>query len=534
MTEFPGFSTPERKQAALKQVASLLRTIDDVEYFSKMLVATIADGLGVSACTFLLREQQHDFSRLAAIGAGVESELFLKEEEETATSVAKDRKVVVTEVKAPVDGKDDDQMVFCLGVPVVLQEEVGGVIFIRAFHDLKTEDKDFLDIVATQVGLAIEKLKLSEEMKLESAKFHSFVGIGKALASIRDMSELLDSIAHTALELVQGETASIMLLSDSEKGLMTIRAASGIDKDIIRESRVKIGEGIAGWVAETASPLLLSDTLEDPRFGNLSGKNRRIRSAVVVPLEWNKKVIGVLNVDNVTSNYQFSPEDLHLLCILAGQAAFAIENARMYMEARKLYIGTIRALAFTIEAKDGYSIGHIDRVARYSTSTAKKLRLSEEAIESIKYAAILHDIGKIDISEEILLKPDVLTREERELIEMHPKLGTKIIQPVSLLSDVSKIIYHHHERYDGQGYLEGLKGDRIPLGSRILAVADAYEALTSDRPYKSALTEDQAKLEIENCSGSQFDPDVVKAFLSVLEEEEELEDFEAPVLMRGE
>jgi putative nucleotidyltransferase with HDIG domain len=535
MDEFSEFSTPERKLEALNQVANLLRKVGDIEDFSKMLVATVANALGVSACTFLLREGQQNFRRLAGIGSEISSELFLKEENDIAKRVSINREIVTDEVEVEMTKGGVGRKVFYLGIPVNFRDEVGGVLFIRALHRLGLEDNDFLRLIVTQVGLAIEKNKTYEEMKLESAKFFSFVEIGKALASIHDIDELLNCITHTALQLVQGETASLMLVAEDEKDYLTIRAASGVDKDIVKKSKIKIGEGIAGWVAETGTPLLLTDISEDPRFKNLPRKSRQIRSAVVVPLEWNKKIIGVLNVDNVTSDYQFSPEDLRLLSILAGQAGLAIENARAYTEARKIYIGTIRALAFTVEAKDKYSIGHFDRVTRYSVSTAKKLGLSKEAIEAIRYAAILHDIGKIDISEEILLKPDVLTKEERELINMHPKLGAQIIEPVSLLSDVSEIIYHHHERYDGKGYLDGLKGEQIPLGSRILAVADTYEALISDRSYKKALTEGQAKLEIERCAGSQFDPEVVKAFLAVLEEESEnTRELEESALMRGE
>lgn len=199
----------------------------------------------------------------------------------------------------------------------------------------------------------------------------------------------------------------------------------------------------------------------------------------------------------------------------------ARRSFELYTKMRKMYLETIRALAAAIDAKDPYTKGHSERVTRTSVALAQELNLPERGIDNLEYAALLHDIGKIGIDERILGKDDDLTEEEFKRIKEHTIMGAKIIEPVEFLKDSYKTIYHHHERYDGDGYPDGLKGEDIPISSRIIAVADAYDAMGSDRPYRKKLKQDKIMTELTEQSGKQFDPEVVKALLSVLSRERE-------------
>jgi len=199
----------------------------------------------------------------------------------------------------------------------------------------------------------------------------------------------------------------------------------------------------------------------------------------------------------------------------------ARRSFELYTKMRKMYLETIRALAAAIDAKDPYTKGHSERVAEMSVALAQELNLSDREIENIEYTALLHDIGKIGIDDRILGKKGSLTNEEFDKIKEHPIVGAKIIEPIDFLKNSYWAIYHHHERYNGDGYPDGIKSENIPILARIIAVADAYDAMGSDRPYRKKLNKDKILKELKDQSGKQFDPEVVKALNSVLDRERE-------------
>jgi len=207
---------------------------------------------------------------------------------------------------------------------------------------------------------------------------------------------------------------------------------------------------------------------------------------------------------------------LFFLPLLLARRSF-----ELYTKMRKVYLDTIRALAAAIDAKDPYTKGHSERVAETSVDLAQELNLSGRDIENIEYTALLHDIGKIGIADNILGKDSSLTNEEFDKIKEHTVMGAKIIEPVDFLKDSYEAIYHHHERYNGNGYPDGIKSEDIPILARIIAVADAYDAMGSDRPYRKKLNKDKILKELKDQSGKQFDPEVVKALMSVLDRERE-------------
>ena len=203
--------------------------------------------------------------------------------------------------------------------------------------------------------------------------------------------------------------------------------------------------------------------------------------------------------------------------LFSGPLLLARYSFRLYMEMRNLYISTIQALNKTVEAKDPYTSGHANRVGEYAVELAEAFELPFTSIENIKTAAILHDIGKIGINDSILNKASKLTVEEYHEIMKHPSIGADIISKVDFLKDITIIVKHHHERYDGKGYPDGLKGDEIPIEASILMIADSYDAMTSDRPYRKALTPEEAVEELRKNSGTQFHPELVTKFISIIE-----------------
>jgi len=207
---------------------------------------------------------------------------------------------------------------------------------------------------------------------------------------------------------------------------------------------------------------------------------------------------------------------LFFLPLLLARRSF-----ELYTKMRKVYLDTIRALAAAIDAKDPYTKGHSERVAETSVALAQELNLPSREIENIEYTALLHDIGKIGIADNILGKESKLTNKEFDKIKEHTIMGAKIIEPVDFLKNSYKAIYHHHERYNGKGYPDGIESEEIPILARIIAVADAYDAMSSDRPYRKKLNKDKILKELKDQSGKQFDPEVVKALILILDRERE-------------
>jgi diguanylate cyclase (GGDEF)-like protein/putative nucleotidyltransferase with HDIG domain len=241
--------------------------------------------------------------------------------------------------------------------------------------------------------------------------------------------------------------------------------------------------------------------------------------AVIVPL-WNKgQRIALLTLGPKTVDLPYTSEDLALLRTVANQLAVATENAQLYGRMRDLYLSGIRTLAATVDAKDSYTHGHSERVAAYARAIAAELRLPQIEIETIELAGLLHDIGKIGVPDAILQKPGRLDAAEVTQIREHAELGARILADNPALTPLVPLVRHHHEFYDGGGYPSGIAGDEIPLGAAIIAVADTYDTMTTDRPYRKAPGQERARAEIQRCSGSQFHPRVVAAFLSAIKPE---------------
>jgi putative nucleotidyltransferase with HDIG domain len=240
------------------------------------------------------------------------------------------------------------------------------------------------------------------------------------------------------------------------------------------------------------------------------------RILISKPIFIRRKLHGVFNILTLSLSDTVPLGQLDALCILAGSAASAIANQKLYEDVRKAYLQAIRALANAIEARDKYTAGHTDRVDKLAELIARQIGWSDAQIETLHMGCALHDIGKIGVPDSILNKSDILTDDERRRMMKHPQLGLRIIRGHDLLKPSIPFIIAHHERYDGKGYPKGLKGEDIPLEGRLLAVADTFDAIVSDRPYRKGATLAVAIRELIAHKGTQFDPMLVDAFLEVL------------------
>jgi putative nucleotidyltransferase with HDIG domain len=236
-----------------------------------------------------------------------------------------------------------------------------------------------------------------------------------------------------------------------------------------------------------------------------------VTSLVSVPLRVQQRIVGVATAVSVTPGNRFSEGQRKLLSVLGGRAAASIDNIRLFENLQATFRETIQGFARALEAMDRYTAGHSDRVTRLSRMIALELDLPLDEVETITQAALMHDIGKIGCQAN-LNKPGKLSAEEYEIFKSHPTYGRQILEPITFLRPIVTGVASHHERWDGTGYPEGLKGEEIPLTARILAVADTYDAMTSSRAYRKALSHEVTMNEIRRCAGSQFDPQVVAAF----------------------
>lgn len=357
-----------------------------------------------------------------------------------------------------------------------------------------------------------EKVSLrTRELKKSKDQLSVLYQVSRTISSTLKIDDILQTILDFSIKISGAGRGSIMLL-DKKKRTFFIKipydkSEKNIDKITFAEN-----ENTIGWVVKNKKFLYIEDLENDKHFSKIEIIHRRIKQLLIIPIIVEDKVIGVINLENTS----LGPDTIDLLRSFSEGAAVAVNNARLYQKIQDSYFEMTKALAQAIEAKDPYTHGHSERVMEYAVQIAQKLDLPEEEKELLKYAAMLHDIGKIGVRGIVLNNPNGLTNEEYDEIKKHPAVGEGIIQPIELLQPIRPFIKHHHEWYNGKGYPDGLSGENIPLGARILAVADAYDAMKSDRPYRKALTEETAIQELKRGSSTQFDPKIVEIFLEIL------------------
>jgi GAF domain-containing protein len=417
--------------------------------------------------------------------------------------------------KEPSYMRVNAQMRSELCVPILgNNNQVLGVINTESVRlDAFTEsDMRLLSTIAGQTGNAIEKLRLYEAERIQRGQAETLREVAAILSSTAETEEVLGLILEQLKRVVPFDSASLQLIKDDK---LKIHAVSGnLERSAIGFELPIAKDKFAHPLIFEQRTVLFEDISEHPDWMRAPGAES-VKSWIGAPLIARGEAIGVLTVDGYESK-QFTAADAQLVSSFAIHAGIALENARLFDEAQEAYVQTVSVLASAIDVRDTYTSGHSQRLVDLSVETGRLLGCESQELTDIRWGALLHDIGKIGVPDEILRKPAALEKAELEIIRKHPEIGARIVEPVRNLANVAPIIRAHQERFDGKGYPDGLKGQAIPKIARIISVADAYVAMTDDRVYRPARSKAEAVAELKRCSGSQFDPKVVDAFLIAL------------------
>ncbi len=387
-----------------------------------------------------------------------------------------------------------------------------------------------------QRGLDRQRLQ-HENLRLKDAL--SIYRISEAIATSLAVEKVLDLVLDSTLDAVDADVVSLVL---EEPGSADPRDPTRPGR-FVEQMRKVAADANPNEPApslnfsevlplfEEDRPLLVHGTKAQRYLDLLPQQQRRLVSFCSIPLKLKGRIIGMLNAYSYRKGVKFSEGQRKMLYVLGSRAAVSIENARLYeslVKANKNLVEanvsleenfrqTIIGFAHALEESDRYTRGHSERVASYARLIALGLQLPDPEVENVYKSGLLHDVGKIGIRNDRLNKPGKLTPEELAMFRTHPAKGKRILEPIPFMRDIIPGCYCHHEAWDGSGYPRGLQSHNIPLCGRIVAVADAYDAMTSDRAYRRALPHDVACGELERCVGTQFDPEIVKVFLHVIE-----------------
>jgi response regulator RpfG family c-di-GMP phosphodiesterase len=419
-----------------------------------------------------------------------------------------------------------------LGVLTVLMTGFGTVE--TAIEAMKKGAYDYLlkPFKVEEVIHVVERALYRQRLQTENIRLREALTIyrvSEAIALSPDVEHILDVILRAAIDEAKADVATLHL-RDPRSGSY--------------EERVKIVAASEGRVAMPPTPAfdVLSEQFAQglpivahggkaARFFTESSPPAELTSFVSVPLQVGGSMVGVLNVFSFTPTKKFDEGHRKMLAVLASRGASAIDNARLYADLRtsndsltranlsleEMFQQTVAGFAQALEESDLYTRGHSERVAVYSEILARGLTLPEPEIRRIIQAGVMHDVGKIGVRYDMLNKPGKLTPEEVAVFRQHPEKGKRILEPVPCLHGLIDGCWCHHEWWDGGGYPRGLAGHDIPLIGRVCAIADAYDAMTSDRAYRRALPHEVAIGEIERCAGSQFDPELADAFVKLMD-----------------
>ena len=360
--------------------------------------------------------------------------------------------------------------------------------------------------------------EISQHNQRRERELEALSGIHTAIMSGGDEQMIIEEVTRRVAETCDAKICTIMVPVGTECQRPFL--PYGFSEDAFRQvfpDGAPYGEGVDGWAILHHKPARTKNVFEDPRYDKLRDFAAHVGfvAAAAAPVELEDGVYGALLV-GFPDERELSAEDIARLDRLAHQAEIAIRSVRQRESLSRFALETAMGLTEAIESRDPYTGGHCRRLADYSALVAKELGMPGHEIEVVRLGAALHDMGKIVVPDSILKKPGSLTPEEYAIVKQHCYSGGQICKRVGFLMNAYPIVYHHHERWDGRGYPDGIAGERVPLGARIVAVMDAYDAMTTDRPYREAVSHEEAQAILRDGGGSQWDPTIVTLFLDML------------------
>ncbi|MFC2061112.1 HD domain-containing phosphohydrolase [Elusimicrobiota bacterium] len=397
-----------------------------------------------------------------------------------------------------------------IGEPVYYEGQQLGVLACLGKGKKKPEIKKIADVI----GFVIQQYRLKTKLINDTILMNSII-----------MSSQQTSFATEIDPLVE------MLLPQLKKYLavdnMRLYMWEGEESFYYDENGKRVNysfpdrKSIVRSVKNKGRALMLNDAYKKAEYDQeIDGMDseENCLNLILMPIKVENEVKGVLTVSNNDPDCMFVGSELIWARTTCGEIGATMERLKLYKDIHELFMSSVEAMAVAIDCKDPYTHGHSRRVAMYSMMIGKDIGMSNEEIENIRLSALLHDIGKIAVPEAILLKTSKLTDDEWKILKDHPAGGVKILRPIKKFDILLSGIKHHHERYDGNGYPDGIKGEKIPLIARVIAIADSFDAMSSTRVYRGALTEEEALKEIARCRGTQFDPELADAFVRIYKE----------------
>ncbi len=561
--------------SSLEEISRVLGASFDLNKLYQIILDTIMKQTDADAGSLMLLDHKQSELFIAAskgINPKLVKKIRVKLGEIVAGIVAKTKKPLLIDNKnfESIFGKKPRKNVkSSLCVPLIIGNKLIGVINLNRRPGSKNFSKDDIKIIskfASESSIAIHNAKLYIEAEEKIQHLFRFNVISCALNAALTPGKLISILSDCMCELFNFDLYTLLVISDDSANL-TLCSQNKIDKKTVNKLKKELGLVISGLKKKKVSQ-------QDIELNIIKIKNHKqkvklpilpnhIQEVINAPIITKGNTLGMLSIYSV-EEHGFDQKDQQSLSTLANQAAVALENAHLYKSLRTTYLSTIKALAQAIEEKDEYTRGHSDLVSYYSVAIAEALQLPPKLIEAIQIAGILHDIGKIGIPERILSKPGSLTKKEYEVIMQHPTIGKRILGPVNfywadltseaekkakkkkrsitvdakiireiqgslnstlsilkeidLSEEIKLMIYHHHEKYCGNGYPTGIKKLEIPIGARILAVADTFEAMTADRPYRKAFSTKKALRLINEIAPFQLDPKIVDIFTRLVKQ----------------
>jgi diguanylate cyclase (GGDEF)-like protein len=417
-----------------------------------------------------------------------------------------------------IPGTDDIEESM-IAVPLKYGARVIGVVTISKLGVGQFDDDDvrLLEVLGGHASVALENARLYEAERNEAARAKESLEIANALldfsrevAAADGLDEVLGLLVDLTSRMLGAERTSVWL-QQAETGDLVARAVCGPDEDAERRLLgVRFSPDVAHELLSTNDPFVL----EASQVAQIEGApDMAGMSLALAPLHLDSDRVGCIAAAAPAGHFEPSGKRMRLLAGIAHQAKLAIQNASSFQSLEDTFLSTVEALANALEANDEYTSSHARWITDMALEVGRELGLDAKTLKRLELGALFHDIGKIGIPASILTKPGPLTPEERAVIETHPELGERILAPISRLEDVRPIVRHCHERWDGAGYPDGKAAEDIPIEARVILVCDAFHAMTTDRPYRSRLPIEEALRRLEESAGSQFDPDVVEAFI---------------------
>jgi putative nucleotidyltransferase with HDIG domain len=393
----------------------------------------------------------------------------------------------------------------------------------------------YLDFIEKNLSEMIEMSYEMESLSGEVARVYEEISLlwrlSSKLGADLNVDKICNILADEVMNICPSKNISIMLVSETSSGTLEISSIKqsqdleselpvkksvllpnvslGVDASAASKMTLSIDRGLIGYVFSKNEAVTVCDVHSDERFETLPYP---VKSILIVPLIAENVTIGAIIASDKCNGEEFYSTEIKLISSIASECAISIKKALLFDEINNMLFGTVEAFSFAIDAKDSYTYGHSKRVSEIAGKIAKNMGLPLDTVNLIKLAALFHDIGKIGTPEDILLKVEKLNADEMVKIKEHPVVGARMIEHIQKLKEIALWIRHHHEKYDGSGYPTGIVGNEIPLPSRIISMADAFDAITSDRPYRKAFTREEAMRIVKESIGGQFDPFLLEHF----------------------